>query len=120
MSWVQRCFKEPFPGISHLVGALLSIAALVALLVRAEGRVWHVVGFAVYGTSLILLYAASTLAHSIHCSPKTDERLTRLDYSAIFLLIAGTYTPICLVPLRGPWGWGLLAAIWSLAFLGIW
>ena len=120
MSWVQRCFKEPFPGISHLVGALLSVVALIALLVRAEGRVWHVVGFAVYGTSLILLYAASTLAHSIHCSPKTDERLTRLDYSAIFLLIAGTYTPICLVPLRGPWGWGLLAAIWSMAFLGIW
>ena len=120
MSWVQRCFKEPFPGISHFVGALLSVAALVALLVRAEGRVWHVVGFAIYGTSLILLYAASALAHSIHCSPKIDERLTRLDYSAIFLLIAGTYTPICLVPLRGAWGWALLAAIWSLAAVGIW
>lgn len=62
--------KDPFPGVSHLVGALLSVAALVGLLVLADGRVWHVVGFAVYGVSLILLYAASTLAHSIHCSPR--------------------------------------------------
>src|SRR5687768_59935 len=120
MSWVRRCIKEPFPGISHFVGALLGVAALVVLLLRADGRPRHVVGFAVYGASLILLYAASAMAHSIHCSPRTGDRLDRLDYSAIFLLIAGTYTPICLVPLRGPWGWALLAGVWSLALAGIW
>jgi hemolysin III len=119
MSWVQRCVKEPFPGLSHLLGVLLSVVALVALLSRAHGRPMHVIGFTVYGASLILLYAASALAHSIHCSPRTGEHLDRLDYSAIFLLIAGTYTPLCLVPLRGPWGWGLLVAVWLLAAVGI-
>jgi hemolysin III len=119
MSWLNRCIKEPFPGISHLAGALLSVAALVALLLRANGRTWHVVSFAIYGASLILLYAASAMTHSIHCSPRISDRLDRLDYSAIFLLIAGTYTPICLVPLRGPWGWALLVSVWSLAVLGI-
>src|SRR3954452_21487918 len=119
MSRLQRCVKEPFPGISHLVGALLSVAALVVLLHRAEGRTMHVISFAIYGASLILLYAASAMAHSIHCSPRTGEHLDRLDYSAIFVLIAGTYTPICLVPLRGPGGWALLACVWTLAAAGI-
>jgi hemolysin III len=120
MSWISRCIKEPFPGVSHLVGALLAVAALVTLLVRADGRAWHVVGFAIYGATLILLYVASTLAHSVHCSPRIGKRLDRLDYSAIFLLIAGTYTPICLIPLRGPWGWTLLGCVWGLAAVGIW
>jgi hemolysin III len=119
MSRLYRWVKEPFPGLSHLAGALLSVAALVVLLHRAEGRVMHVVGFAVYGASLILLYLASAMAHSIHCSPRAGERLDRLDYSAIFLLIAGTYTPICLVPLRGAPGWSLLAGVWALAAVGI-
>ncbi len=119
MSWIKRCIKEPFPGLSHFAGAVLSVAGLVILLSRAQGRMWHVVGFAVYGTSLVLVFLASGFAHSIHCSPKIDEHLTRLDYSAIFLLIAGTYTPICLVPLRGPAGWALLAGIWTLAAVGI-
>jgi hemolysin III len=119
MASLRRCIKEPFPGISHFVGALLSVAALVILLLYANGRVWHVVGFAVYGATLILLYLASAMAHSIHCSPRTGARLDRLDYSAIFLLIAGTYTPICLVPLRGPWGWTLLGCVWGLAVIGI-
>ena len=120
MSWIRRCIKEPFPGVSHLLGALLSVGALVVLLTRADGRPWHVVGFAIYGVTLILLYAASAMTHSIHCSPRVSDRLDRLDFSAIFLLIAGTYTPICLVPLRGPWGWTLLALVWSLALAGIW
>ena len=119
MGWIKRCVKEPFPGLSHLAGALLSVAALVALLVLADGRVWHVVGFAIYGASLILLYVASTMAHSIHCSERAGENLNRLDFSAIFLLIAGTYTPLCLVPLRGPWGWTILTIEWVLAAVGI-
>ena len=101
------------------MGVLLSIAALVVLLVLAEGRPWHVVGFALYGTSLIVLYTASALAHSLHCSPETEQKLDRFDFAAIFALIAGTYTPLCLVTLRGPMGWFLLSAEWTLAAVGI-
>lgn len=119
MGRISRCIKEPFAGLSHLVGALLSVAALIVLLVRADGRVWHVVSFAVYGTCLVLVYVASAMTHSIYCSPETSDRLDRFDYAAIFLMIAGTYTPLCLVPLRGPWGWALLAGVWSLAIAGV-
>jgi hemolysin III len=97
----------------------LSAAGLWLLIDRAEGRVWHVVGFAVYGVSLILLYLASALAHSIRCSPRGAALLDAFDYAAIFVLIAGTYTPLCLVNLRGPWGFGLLAAAWGIAAFGI-
>lgn len=116
---VRRIFREPFCGISHLLGALLSVAGLVVLLVAAAGRPWHVVAFSVYGASLVVLYAASSMAHSLHCSPETGARLDRLDFAAIFLLIAGTYTPICLVNLRGPLGWTLFGLEWGLAAAGI-
>ena len=119
MSLIRRCVKEPFPGLSHLFGALLSVVGLAVLLVLAAGRVWHVVGFTIYGVCLILVYVASAMTHSIHCSPETGDRLDRFDYAAIFLMIAGTYTPLCLIPLRGPSGWWLLAGIWSMAALGI-
>ena len=89
------------------------------LLVAAAGKPLHLVGFAVYGLSLVLLYSASALAHSLDCSPRNATRLERFDYIAIFLLIAGTYTPLCLVSLRGPWGWGLFAAAWATAAVGI-
>ena len=117
-SWLR--IKDPFPGFSHWAGAGLSLAGLVVLLVQAAGRPWwQVAGFAVYGATLVLLYLASAVAHSLHCSPAAAERLNRLDYTAIFLVIAGTYTPLCLVTLRGPWGWGLLAAVWATAAFGI-
>jgi hemolysin III len=111
--------REPFCGLSHLTGAILSVVGLVALLVLANGRPWRVVSFAIYGASLIVLYTASTLYHSLHVPPRHVDRLLRFDYSAIFLLIAGTYVPICLVPLRGGWGWSLLAAEYGMALLGI-
>lgn len=114
-----RRLKDPFCGASHLLGAMLSVAALVVLLVAAEGRVKHVVGFTIYGASLILLYLASGLAHSIRCSDAGSDRLKRFDFAAIFLLIAGTYTPICLINLPREWGLGLLIAEWSLAAIGI-
>jgi hemolysin III len=90
------------------------------MVVKTAGRPWwEVAAFAVYGVTLVQLYVASALAHTVVCSPEAEDRLTRFDYAAIFLLIAGTYTPICVVALRGPWGWGLLAAVWSIAALGI-
>jgi hemolysin III len=116
---VKRWIKEPFPALSHWVGAVLSVAGLVLLLIRAAPRPWHIAAFAVYGTSLVLLYTASAMAHTAYCSPRIAGRLDRLDYAAIFLLIAGTYTPICLLTLHGPWGYGILAAEWLLAVVGI-
>ena len=119
-SW--RRIKDPFPALSHWVGAALSVAAIVALLTRAgaAGRPWwQLAGFAVYGVTLVLLFMASAVAHSLHCSPQLGARLDRFDYVAIFLVIAGTYTPLCLVTLRGPWGWWLLAAVWAIAAFGI-
>jgi hemolysin III len=112
--------RDPFPALSHWLGAALSAAGLVLLMVRTAGRPWwEVAAFAVYGVTLVQLYVASALAHSVICPPEAEERLTRFDYAAIFLLIAGTYTPVCIVTLRGPWGWALLAAVWSIAGLGI-
>jgi hemolysin III len=111
--------KDPFPSVSHWIGVALSLVGLVVLLVKADGRPWHVAGFVIYGTSMVLLYLASALNHSLICSPTADARLEAFDYAAIFGLIAGTYTPLCLVNLRGPWGWGLLAAAWAIAAFGI-
>lgn len=112
---------EIFSGVSHLVGAVLSLAALVALVTVAvrHGSVWHVVSFAVFGASLILLYTASTLYHLIPADERWATVLRKLDHSMIFVLIAGSYTPYCLVALRGPWGYGLLAAVWGIALMGI-
>jgi hemolysin III len=102
------------------VGLAASIVGLVVLVVAAtETRdPWRIVSCAVYGTTLVLLYATSTLYHSL--SRTRARRVFRvLDHSAIFLLIAGTYTPFTLVNLRGPWGWALLGTVWGLAILGI-
>jgi hemolysin III len=119
MTRIAHWIKDPFCGLSHLIGAALSVAGLIVLLVVTTGRPWHVTGVAIYGASLILLYVASTLCHSVHCAPNHAQRLDRFDHVAIFLLIAGTYTPLCLVPLRGPWGWTILAVEWVLAAIGI-
>lgn len=116
---IRRCVKDPIPALSHWAGALLALCGTIGLLVLARGRMWHVLGLGVYGLTLVLLYVASGVAHTIRCSAEGEERLTRLDYMAIFLLIAGTYTPLCLVTMRGPWGWGMLAAEWLMAAAGI-
>lgn len=116
---LARAVKDPFSGLSHALGALLSVAGLVALEVSADGRPWLALAFAIYGTTLILLFTASACTHSLRCSPKIEWRLDQFDYAAIFLLIAGTYTPLCLGPLRGPWGRGFLVAEWSMAATGV-
>jgi hemolysin III len=110
---------ERFNGISHLVGAALALAGLVVLVVSAslQGDVWKIVSFSIYGASLFLLYTLSTLYHSLRGRAKQIFR--KLDHVAIYLLIAGTYTPFTLVTLRGAWGWTLFGVIWSLAIVGI-
>ncbi|MCG6967883.1 MAG: hemolysin III family protein [Chromatiaceae bacterium] len=110
---------ERFNSISHLVGAALAIAALVLLIVFAsiDGDVWKIVSFVIYGLTLFSLYLVSTLYHSLRGRPKTIFRI--LDHQAIYLLIAGTYTPFALVTLRDSVGWWLFGASWTLAFIGI-
>ncbi|HVF09910.1 MAG TPA: hemolysin III family protein [Abditibacteriaceae bacterium] len=111
--------KEPFCGLSHFIGIILSAAALAFLLILAQGRPWHLASFIIYGASLLVLYTASTLYHSLPVTPRWVERLMHLDHIAIYLLIAGTYTPVCLLALRGPWGWALLTAEYCMAALGV-
>jgi hemolysin III len=113
--------REPVNALTHLLGALLSVAGLVMLVVRAaeKGTVWHVVSFAVFGASLLALYSASTLYHSLRLSPRGMLALRQVDHMMIFLLIAGTYTPFTLVPLRGALGWTLFGIIWGCAAVGM-
>jgi hemolysin III len=110
---------EKFNSYSHLAGAVLALSGAVVLVVAGalRGDAWKVVSFAIYGASLFLLYGLSTLYHSTQ--GKIKDLFRRLDHSAIYLLIAGTYTPFTLVTLRGPWGWSLFGAVWGLALLGV-
>jgi hemolysin III len=112
--------EEIANSLTHGLGILLSIAGLAVLTAFASlfGTVWHIVSCSIYGATQIFMYSASTLYHSIPL-PRAKAVLRLFDHSAIFLLIAGTYTPFALVNLRGPWGWSLLAVIWALAVLGI-
>lgn len=112
--------EERLNSLTHGLGALLSaIGTLVLVLAAArEGDVWKIVSFSVFGASLVLLYSASAFYHASR-SPKVREIWKMLDHCAIFLLIAGTYTPFLLVNLRGPTGWTLFGIIWGLALAGI-
>ena len=113
--------RDPISGLTHLLGAILSIVALILLVYYSvkHATVWHIVAFSIFGASLILLYTASSLYHLLPLSEKGVTILRKIDHMMIFVLIAGTYTPICLVALRGPWGWSLLSIIWLIAIAGI-
>lgn len=112
--------NETASAVTHGIGVLLAITGLVLLIVFATiyGNVWHVVSVSIYGSTLILLYAASTLYHAIQ-APNIKRILRIIDHSAIYLLIAGTYTPFTLVTLQGVRGWVMFGVIWGLALLGI-
>lgn len=112
--------EEIFNSITHGIGALLSIVALVILVAFASirGDVWRIVSFSIYGFTLFFLYLSSTLYHSIF-HEKAKKILRIFDHASIYLLIAGSYTPITLVSMRGTWGWILFGLIWLLAITGI-
>jgi hemolysin III len=112
--------EEIFSSISHGLGALLSIAALVIAVVFAslKGDVWRIVSFSIYGSTLFFLYLSSTLYHSL-VYEKAKRVFRVFDHAAIYLLIAGSYTPLSLVAMRGTWGWVIFSVIWSLAIFGI-
>lgn len=104
-----------------MAGALASIAGLTLMVVYAAIRAdaWHIVSFSIFGASLILMYTVSTLYHGLKLSEKALLVFRRIDHIMIFLVIAGSYTPICLVPLRGAWGWSIFGTIWGAAVFGM-
>lgn len=112
--------EEIINSITHGIGTLLSVAALVLLVILAvrKGDVWHIVSYSIYGTTLVLLYLSSTLYHSF-TKEKLKNLFARFDHAAIFLLIAGTYTPFLLTVLRGTLGWVLFGIIWGVALVGV-
>ena len=111
-------YGEKFNALTHIVGAMLALAGTVVLIVLAvlDGDPWKIASVLVYGATLTLLYSLSALYHSLRGRAKYVLR--RLDHHSIYLLIAGSYTPFCLVTLRGPWGWSLLGVVWGLAGFG--
>ena len=113
--------KEPVSALTHLLFAVLAIPCTVLLLYFAGqyATVWHVVSFAVFGAALLLLYTASAVYHMLPLSEKASTVLKKIDHMMIFILIAGSYTPVCLVPLRGLWGWTLMILVWGMAIGGI-
>lgn len=113
--------KDPISGFSHAFGAVLSIAGLVILIVFAAicGTAWHVVSYTIFGVGLILLYTFSSLYHLLNLKEKAMNVFRKFDHIMIYILIAATYTPVCLTVLRGPWGWSIFGVVWFLAVLGI-
>ena len=112
--------EEIFNSVTHGIGTILSIAALVLLVVHAVGKgdIWHIVSYTIFGSTLVLLYLSSTLYHSF-TKEKIKNLFARFDHAAIFLLIAGTYTPFLLTVLRGTLGWTLFGIIWGSAITGV-
>ena len=112
--------QEIANSVTHGVGAILSLAGMVILIVRAAmyGTTIHIISVIIYGASLFLLHLSSTLYHALH-APRAKRVFWVFDHAAIYLLIAGSYTPFMLISLRGTWGWTMMIAIWTLAILGV-
>ena len=114
--------KDPVSGITHLIGAALSLAGLVLLIVFAalysNEKAWDIVSFTIFGVALLLLYLFSTLYHMLNLKEKGTRVFRKFDHIMIYILIAATYTPVCLGPLRGPWGWTIFGIVWAMAIIG--
>jgi hemolysin III len=111
--------REPVNSLTHWIGAILALAGLIALLVVGWGTPAKVISLIIYGASLIFLFSASATYHMVRAKDKVLEIFRKIDHSAIYFLIAGTYTPFCINAFTGFWKWGMLTIIWSLALIGI-
>lgn len=113
--------REPVSGLTHLIGAIVSAIGMVILVISAinKGTASYIVSVSIFGLSLVLLYTASSLYHLLSISEKGIKILRKIDHMMIYILIAGTYTPVCLIGLKGRLGLGLLIGIWTLAVIGI-
>ncbi len=112
--------EEKFNVISHGVGLILSVIALILLITYAisDGTIWHIISFSIYGTSLVILYTASTLYHYVQ-EPKLRYKLNIFDHAAIYVLIAGSYTPFTMNVINGTLGWTLFGIVWVIAIIGV-
>lgn len=113
--------KDPGSAITHFLGVIFAIVSAVPLLIRAASnpdRI-HIIALAIYITSMFLLYSASTIYHSLNLSEKINTILRKIDHMMIFVLIAGSYTPVCLIVLQGKIGWLLFGLVWGIAIIGI-
>lgn len=113
--------RDPMSGLTHFIGALLAVVGTVLLIAKSLSPAlpWHIATFSIFGGGMILLYTASTLYHWLPLSEQGVRILRRIDHSMIFFYIAATYTPICLIPMRGAWGWSIFGAVWGVAIAGI-
>ncbi|MGC9323357.1 MAG: PAQR family membrane homeostasis protein TrhA [Desulfomonilia bacterium] len=113
-------FRDPVNGLTHFVGSLLACMGLIFLIQEASDplRPWHLATYSIFGTSMVLLYTTSTLFHWLPITEEETSRLRKLDHIMIFIFIASTYTPFCLIPFRGPFGVSVCVCIWIMAFLG--
>jgi len=117
----MKKIKDPISALTHFVGFLAAIPIMILLIYKAavSATRLHVISFTVFGIALLSLYGASTIYHWLCISKEKEKVLRRIDHMMIFVLIAGTYTPVCLIPLRGKWGWTLLCLVWGFALGGI-
>lgn len=116
---LSKYVREPFSSLSHLAGAFAAFAGTIVLLICAHGALIPSIAFVAYGSGMVALFLASACHHGLNVPARMAARLERLDHSAIYLLIAGSYAPLCLITLRGPRGYGTLATICTLAVFGI-
>lgn len=121
MNKFVKKFREPVNGLTHLFGAVFSVIGLALLLYDAilSGKTLQIIAFSIFGFSMVALYASSSLYHSLNVSDKAILWLRKLDHSMIYVLIAGTYTPILLLVFNGEWRWELFTSIWGLSAAGI-
>src|SRR5699024_8685577 len=121
MNKIKKYIRVPVNSFTHGVGALASIVGLILLLNEAFSHesISHIVAFSIFGLSMILLYTASTLFHALPVKEKTLLLLRKFDHAMIYVLIVGTYTPICLLVLERSWKWGLFINIWTIVVVGI-
>lgn len=121
MKIFSKFFREPFNGFTHFIGIILAIIGTIVLILQSVSplKPLHILTFSIFGAGLFLLYTASTCYHSLKLSYHRLEQLRRLDHMMIFVLIAATYTPVCLIALKGPWGWSILGTIWGITLFGI-
>jgi hemolysin III len=119
MMRIMAHLREPVNGLTHAASALLALLGLIVLLASSPPDWLARLALLAYGLSLVLLFSASAAYHLVKTTPERTLLLRKLDHTAIFLLIAGTYTPVCAIVLSGAWRWGMLAVIWTLAVVGI-
>ena len=121
MTFIKTRAKDPGSAITHFIGTIMALFATIPLLIKAASNPGyiHTLSLGIFIFSMILLYVASTIYHTLNISAKTNQRLKKFDHMAIYTLIAGTYTPICIIALGGKSGYTLLALVWGLAIVGI-